>query len=227
MTKLFSLLLISGLLFLSPIGKVFADTSCQPVYGGGQSCVTTGKVTVSKTVQNPQTGQFVDNLTSNESFAPNQNVTFHISITNTGSSVISQIIVKDTLPEIVTFVSGPGSFDTNTRTLTFLEFNLNPNETKSETIQTKSVEASQLPVGDMVTCRANQASITATDTSSGHDSSSFCVQKQVTTKGGLPVFPPSKVMTTPATGPELIPLIGLLPAGLSGWFLRKKSGGKK
>ncbi len=206
------------LLFLSV--KVSASVTCQPVYGGGQSCITIGKVVVNKTVQNPQTGQFVDNLGPNESFSTNQNVTFHISITNTGSSVVPQVIVKDTLPETVTFVSGPGNFDTNTGTLTFLEYNLNPNETRTQTIQAKSVDASQLPASDMVTCRANQASITATDTSSGHDASSFCIQKQITTKGGLPVFPPPKVVTTPPTGPEMLGLIGLIPAGLSGWFLR-------
>jgi hypothetical protein len=31
------------------------------------------------------------------------------------------------------------------------------------------------------------------------------------------------VKTTPATGPEMLPLFGLIPAALGGLFLRKKS----
>src|SRR6266446_5435211 len=46
-----------SLLFTS---NAFADVVCQPVYGGGQTCVTTGNVQVNKKVQNPQTGQFID-----------------------------------------------------------------------------------------------------------------------------------------------------------------------
>lgn len=43
------------------------------------------------------------------------------------------------------------------------------------------------------------------------------------TKGGFPVLPSSPVKTTPATGPEMLPLIGLIPIGLTGVFLRKKA----
>lgn len=221
--------IISLFLVLLSSGTALADTSCQPVYGGGQNCITVGKVLVNKTVQNPQTGQFVDNLGPNDpKFSPNQNVIFNVSITNTGSTTIPQVTVKDVFPGFVTFVSGPGNFDNSTRILTFSESNVNPNETRTETLQVKVVDVSQLPASDMVTCVVNQASITASDTSMSQDNSGFCIQKQqATTKGGLPVFPAPKATTTPSTGPELFSLIGLLPAGLSGWFLRRKSGGKK
>lgn len=42
------------------------------------------------------------------------------------------------------------------------------------------------------------------------------------TKGGFPILPSSPVKITPATGPEMLPLIGLIPMGLAGLFLRKK-----
>ena len=57
------------------------------------------------------------------------------------------------------------------------------------------------------------------------DNSQFCIQKPVLgeTKGGLKVFPAPSVTTTPPTGPEMLPLIGLIPTGVLGFILRKKS----
>ncbi len=220
---LFYLVFISGLILFSP-SSVLADVSCQPIYGGGQNCITTGKISINKTVQNPQNGQFVDNLSVNDpKYSPNQTVTFQISVTNTGSTTVPQVVVKDIFPGYVTFVSGAGNFDNNTKTLTFISYNLNPNETRNFTIQGKVVDTNQLPA-DMITCVVNQSSITATDSSQTQDNSQFCIQKeQVMTKGGLPIVPPGKVITTPATGPEMLGLIGLLPAGIGGWFLRRRS----
>ncbi len=41
--------------------------------------------------------------------------------------------------------------------------------------------------------------------------------------GGFPVMPPSTISKTPATGPESLALFSLIPIGIAGWFLRKKS----
>ncbi|MBI2442621.1 MAG: DUF11 domain-containing protein [Candidatus Levybacteria bacterium] len=43
------------------------------------------------------------------------------------------------------------------------------------------------------------------------------------TKGGQPVYPAPSTTTSPDTGPELLALIGLLPGGAFGWYLRRKS----
>ena len=215
---LFSVALFSGRF-------AFADVNCQPVYGGGQNCITTGTILVNKTVQNPQTGQFVDNLGTNDPrFSAGQAVNFQITLTNTGSTTIPQTAVKDTFPGFVDFTSGNGSFDSNTKTLTFTTDNLNPGETRTFSISGKVIDAKGLPDG--VTCVVNQATATTNTGQMSQDNAQFCIQKQAvttTTKGGLPVLPPPSVTTTPPTGPELLPLIGLLPAGLSGFFLRKKS----
>ncbi len=225
MTKLLSIVFISGLLFLSPIGKVYADVSCQPIYGGGQTCVTTGNILVNKKIQNPQTGEFVDNLNLNDSrFAPGQSVVFQILLTNTGATTILQTKVTDLLPTFITFQAGPGNFDSNTRNLTFTVDNLTSNETRPFTFQARVLDAKDLPDG--VTCDPRTKNLVTATTNTGQtsqDTASFCVEKGLTTKGGFPVFPPPKVFTTPPTGPELIPLISLLPGGAFGWFLRKKS----
>ncbi len=203
----------------------FADVTCQPVYGGGQNCITTGTILVNKKVQNPQTGEFVDNLGTNDPrFSPGQAVNFQITLSNTGSTVIAQTAVKDTFPGFVDFTSGNGSFDSNTKTLTFTTDNLNPGETRTFSVSGKVIDAKGLPDG--VTCVVNQVTATTNTDQMSQDNAQFCIQKQAvttTTKGGLPVLPPPTVTTTPPTGPEFLSLIGLIPAGLSGFFLRKKS----
>lgn len=230
MTKLWNafFVLIFSLAIIFTGNTVFADTVCQPVYGGGQTCVTTGNMFVMKQVQNPQTGQFVDNLTINDHhFAPADIVTFKIFLRNTGGTVIPQTKVFDTLPAFTSFVSGPGIFDQNAKTLTFTVDNLNPGETRDvATIQVQVIDAKGLPDG--TNCEPNSVAATpSTGQPTQTATSFFCIQKSVvTTKGGLPVFPPSKVTTTPSTGPEFLPLISLLPGGAFGWFLRKKTGMK-
>jgi len=224
MTKLFSIFLISAFVFLFSLGKAFAGVSCQPVYGGGQTCITTGNLIINKMVQNPQTGQFVDNLSINDpKFSPNQSVTFQISLTNTGGTTIQQANIRDIFPGFVGFTSGPGNFDQNSKTLSFVTDNLNPSETRNFTLVGKVFDTNQLPANQAITCVVNQATATTNNGQMNQDNVQFCIEKGVTTKGGFPVFPPPKVVTTPPTGPELIPLVGLLPAGISGWFLRKKS----
>lgn len=44
-----------------------------------------------------------------------------------------------------------------------------------------------------------------------------------TTKGGLPVHEPTNATETPATGPETLALVTLLPAAAAGFYLRKKT----
>jgi hypothetical protein len=44
---------------------------------------------------------------------------------------------------------------------------------------------------------------------------------QNTTKGGLPVYEPTKTTQTPATGPEAFALISLIPMAAGGFLLRR------
>src|SRR3989344_1052804 len=120
MKKFILSLFLSSVLFFAVSVSANADSSCQPIYGGGETCVQVGNVFVNKTVQNPQSNSFVDNLGVNDpKYSPSSNVTFHITVTNNGGNTISKITVKDILPQFVNFVSGPGSFDSNSKTLTF------------------------------------------------------------------------------------------------------------
>lgn len=218
---------LTSLFFLFLARSAFADVICQPVYGGGQSCVTTGNILVTKTVQNPQTNQFVQNLGTNDPrFSGNQTVTFQVTVTNTGGQTISQTAVKDTFPGFVNFQLGgtTGLFDNNTKTLTFTVDLLGPNETRNFTVLGKVVDPKDLPNG--ITCVVNQVTATTNTGQMSQANTQFCIERAVattTTKGGLPIVSPSPVSATPATGPELLPLMALLPGGVFGFLLRKKT----
>lgn len=221
-----------SLLAIISAKSAFADgISCQPIYGGGQSCVQSGNVSVNKRVVDPVTNNLVDNLGINDNkFGPEGVVTFQISVTNTGNSQIGTVQIRDIFPQYVDFVSGMGNFDSNSRVLAFDITNLNAGETRSFNIIGKVVKSENLPVDKGIVCVINQA--TAKDASASNqsqDNAQMCIQKSLVTtvptetKGGLKVFPPQKVLTAPATGPEMLPLIALLPTGAFGMFLRKKA----
>lgn len=214
------------------VPSAYADVSCQPIYGGGQNCVQSGNLLIDKKISNPKTNTFTDSIGINDyAFGPENTIVFQISLTNTGATRISKITTKDIFPQFMNFVSGGGNFDSNSKTLSFDVTDLNPNETKTFNITGKIVPANQLPADREVTCLVNQA-VAVTNNQVSQDNVQFCVKRNIATgttvtieeaKGGLKVFPPQKVFTTPSTGPEMLPLIGLFPTGIFGYFLRKKA----
>ena len=228
--------LLLAILFLGLSGARYAYASygsvaCQPVYGGGENCLTVGNILLNKMVLDPSstgkggTENYVDNLSLNTAkYNAGQTIKFKLDITDTGSSTISTVSVTDSLPSYVKFVSGPGNFDSNSNTLTFSLSNLNPSETRSYIIVGKIVDTSALPKGQGVVCTVNQAEATS-DKNQSQDNAQFCIQttQPVTTKGGLPVYPAPVMNQTPATGPEMLPLLGMIPTALAGFALRRKS----
>lgn len=225
---------LSTLMFLGLSGGAFASTGvyggygapCQPVYGGGEVCVSKGNILINKTVQNPESGIFVDNLSlSNDPrFTAGQTVTFQLTITNNGSENFSEVTVTDTFPSFIDFVAGPGSFNQSNRTLTFKIQDLSAGESEVFNIVARVVDSSALPSNQAVSCVINQVKAVSGDSES-NDLSQVCIEKVVTvTKGGLPVMPAPELKETPPTGPEMLSLIGLIPAGVAGFYLRRKAG---
>ncbi|MDP2638307.1 MAG: hypothetical protein Q8P26_04565 [Candidatus Levybacteria bacterium] len=228
---------IGALAFLTAGSLVSAaEVSCQPIYGGGQSCVTNNNVIVNKTVLNPQTNQFVDNLGVNDpKYKAGFIATFQISVTNSGNANIPQIDIKDVFPQYITFNLGAGNFDPNTNTLSFSVNNLAPNETRRFTILGRVFDAAQIPIdlGSSI-CVVNQAIATINNGNLSQDNAQLCIEKPLIpttlqpdvttpTKGGFPVMSPAPITTTPATGPESFALLALVPTLGVGIFLRKIS----
>ena len=201
------------------VSPAFADTNCQPVYGGGQTC-TTGVITIEKDVVNPQTNNDVHDLgVSDPQFRPGQNVVFHITVRNTGSATISSATVKDTFPQYLNFLNGPGNFDGNAKVLTFQVGNLGPNQSQTFTVMGTVVPASQLPANQS-TCVINQASVSTNDNQFAQDSSQFCIQT-ASVLTPVPTYAQPQVVTSPATGASGILLSLLFPRGFAGYFLQK------
>ncbi|MDO8657796.1 MAG: hypothetical protein Q7K55_03585, partial [Candidatus Levybacteria bacterium] len=79
-----------------------AAAECQPIYGGGVSCPQVGNIVINKTVKNPKTNDFVNNLDVNDQkFSPDETVRFRITVTNNGDANMSNINVKDIFPEFI------------------------------------------------------------------------------------------------------------------------------
>lgn len=223
-TILFGTILLAGTLLPT---SAFAE--CTQTYGGSQSCTTSNAFSIEKTVETPGKGggSFVDNLSINDpKYAPTDVVSFKINVKNTGTQVIPTLTVSDTFPQFISFVSGPGSFDSNSKKLTITVTNLQPGQSQTYDVTGKVADANLMPSDQAVVCLINQAAATDNTGATNTSSSQFCVQKSVTgtsqpqvvgtTKGGLPV-------TTPATGPEMLPIMALIPSALAGFALRKKS----
>lgn len=215
--------------FLFFISAAQAAVICQPIYGGGETCVQAENIKADKKVLNPLNNAFVDNLTldmTNSRYTPNDRIVFQLSITNTGSATINNIAVEDIFPQFVDFAAGPGNYDSKTRTLSLALPDVKQNETRVINIAGNIVASDKFPLEKGVTCMVNQLVASVKDTGSSSDNAQFCVETgkaSIVTKGGVSVFPAPVTSKTPATGPELLFLIALLPSGIIGYFLRKKA----
>lgn len=199
----------------TPIKSVEA---CQTTYGGGSTCETT-QLLLDKTVKNPKSTVYVDNLGTNDpKYNPDGTVSFKLKVTNTGASTLSKVTVTDTLPDFVTFTDG------DAKVHTFTLDDLKPNESRIIDISAKIATSNALPNDKGITCVTNSAKATS-DSLESTDTAQFCVEKSIlsTTKGGNVVYPVPAAKTTPPTGPEALALVGLLPTSMLGFVLRKKA----
>lgn len=201
-----SLLVISSVVVPAAIaaGTTEDPAKCQPIYGGGDSCVKTPNIEVNKTVQNPKNQSYVDNLgVADAKFAPTQVVPFKITVKNTSDVKLTNIVIKDVMPQTLDFSGGIGDFDAKTRTLTIKLETLDGGEVRDFYVQGKVVAKDKLPADQGVSCIVNQAIVTAAD-KTAQDNAQFCIEKDITppvtktnpvypnqpvTKGGQPVAP--------------------------------------
>lgn len=242
MAKLYFLIaILPALLFFQFADTAYAGSSS--VYGSSD-CQTYGSnncesvsLLVDKKIADPTTvdvkgknpSNYQDNWGPNTSkYVPGQHVPFQITVKNTGTKTLTNLTVKDILPQYIKYVSG-GSYDGNAKTVVVKIDKLTPNESKTVDIVGQIVSSGELPSDQTIVCgdqTTNQAIVTV-DSLSEKDNAQLCIQKEavggVETKGGLKVFPAPKATTTPPTGPELLGLIALLPAGIGGLILRRKS----
>jgi uncharacterized repeat protein (TIGR01451 family) len=73
---------------------------------------TTGNLTIQKTVRNITTGQTSYSESANAQ--NNERVAFQIQLQNTGGSALNNVVVRDTLPSYLSYVSGTARLDGST-----------------------------------------------------------------------------------------------------------------
>lgn len=206
----FSFILISSLVTAN---QVKASGGCVPVYGGGVECPRAGQVLIDKKVLNPATNQFVDNLTpADPKYRPEQIVTFRLIVKNSGDQTLDTITVSDNIPQFVEYVPDFGSYDPNTKTVSFTVNNLTAGETRQFDLKARVVHPAVLPAEKNIICPVNVATA-ATGGLSDRDESQFCIEKQMV------------VPQVPQAGPEhwILSFAGLATAFVIGKFLRNKA----
>lgn len=200
--------IIFSFLAVSPVFADGINPACPSVYGA--TCPA-GQLTLDKKIQNPKTGELMEAINANDiTFVADQEVNFRIEVKNIGSTNLNSILVQDILPGFVTFVSGPGNFDANSKTLSWTVDNLKAAESRFFSVKTKIKPQNELPQSS-ITCLTNFAQASK-DNLSAKDTAVFCIQTpNVTGKGA--VLPAEQL---PKTGLPLVAwsLVGLLPAGL-------------
>ncbi len=179
-TALTLLALSAGVSFAASTN--YGTNQCQPIYGGGESCVKTPQFEINKTVKNPQSGAFVDNLgVSDAKYRSGETVIFKITVRNTTGDTLKNVVVKDILPDFVDFVEGMGgTFDQNSKTLTIKIDSLAKDESRDFFVKVKVRGNDKLPSDQNIVCVVNQSIITV-DNKTGQDNASVCIEKGVPT----------------------------------------------
>lgn len=206
---LFSLFVFGFLFFVS---SVKAD--CVGQYGQyGQTC-NSYNILVDKMVQKPGTSEYVDNLSvSDPRYKPSEYVMFKVTIKNTSTTTFGGMTAKDFVPDYLTPVEGPGTFDSSTRIISWDAGFFNVDEQKTWYFKMQVNSQANLPADQGLFCLVNKAQAWS-NTTADDDSSQFCIEKQVvgTTK-------------VPNAGPEMgLALMAIQLAGVgAGIYLRKRA----
>lgn len=200
------------------VSPVKADSAQYGQYGPGQPNQNilidkmVGKPTVTK--GGNAEANYVDNYSSSDPrFKPADMVFFRLKVKNTSNTKLVNVQVKDFVPTYIEPVEGPGSFDSNTRTITFGAGDFNAGEEKTYYLKMKVLDQNKLPSDKGIMCIVNKAQA-YTDKAFDDDTAQFCVEKQV--QGATKV---------PQAGPEMgiILFAGQLAALATGVYMKKRS----
>jgi hypothetical protein len=176
---IFSFLLLTGSVSASCGGQY--ESPCQSY-----------SMLVDKMVQIPGTSNYVDNLSvSDPRYKPSEFVMFKVTIKNTSTTSFGGMTAKDFIPNYLTPIEGPGTFDPGTRTISWDAGSFSVDEQKTYYFKMQINSQANLPADQGLFCLVNKAQAWS-NTTTDDDSSQFCVEKQVAA--------PPKV---PSAGPEL------------------------
>lgn len=163
--------------------------NCFELFNGGNSCETSEVLTIDKSIQNPQNGQFVDLLEPDQTtIRPENTVIFRISVTNTGDNTLENIAITDQFSNALTFTtSQQGTHSAENNTLTYTIGSLPEGETVSFDVQTRIKPSGDLQaVAGGPVCLTNIATV-----QTGDERASDNVQFCIVTDASAPTLLPS------------------------------------
>lgn len=208
-------IIISILFLLSTVKPIVADYGQYGQYGGS---TPSQNILIEKMVGKPNTTkgktvEYVNNLSpADPRYVPNQEVYFKIRVKNTSTVKLTNITIKDIVPNYIEPLTGPGTFDRNSMKITFSAGDFDPDQEKTFYVTMQVLSQDKLPADKGLFCLVNKAEANG---SNAFDSSSsqFCVEKQV-----------AGVTQVPKAGPEMgILLLGLNITGIGiGLALKKR-----
>ncbi len=184
-------------------------------YGGGAPSYT---ISIDKTVGIGGTTKggittYVDNYAiSDPRFKPTQKVYFQVKVKNTSNTTLTNVEVKDVMPSYVEAVEGPGTYDQNTKTISWKYDQLKAGEEKVEKLVAQIFTQNNLPADKGIMCLTNKATVKV-GSAYDEDTAQFCIEKEVV-----------GVKQVPTAGPELGLLVTALSfAGLgAGIYIKKR-----
>ncbi len=184
-------------------------------YGQYGAPAPSQSILIEKFVAKPSSSSdFIDNLSpSDPRFSPDQTVNFKLTVKNTSDTTLTNVTVKDFVPDFLQPMSGPGNFDSSSKTISFGAGDFAPNEEKTYFLTMKVVSQNQLPADKGIVCVVNKGQA-SNDNVSDDDTSQLCIEKQVV-----------GVVQIPYAGPELgaaILTFNTLVLG-AGLWLRKRT----
>lgn len=157
---------------------------------------------------------FVDNLSvSDPRFSPQQEVLFKLVVKNTSDVTLSNVEVKDFVPDFLEPVEGPGTFDSASRTITFNAGDFAVNEEKTYFLRMRFVSQDRLPSDKGILCLVNKAEARTSEVFD-EDTAQLCLEKEVV---GAP--------QQPSAGPEaglVLLAFNALAAGAGIWLRKRK-----
>lgn len=160
--------------------------------------------------------EYVDNLTpSDVRFQPGMDIYFKLRVKNTSSVSMNNVMVQDKVPSYMEPIEGPGTFDSNSRIITFNAGVFAPNEEKIYYFKMQFLAQDKLPADRGLICVSNYARA-FTNNASDDDTAQACVEKQV-----------MGVKAAPKAGPEMNILLVAGQLGMLGIGLKLKMKAKK
>lgn len=158
--------------------------------------------------------EYVDNLTpSDPRFRPGQEIYFKIKIKNTSNRDITNVTVKDFVPNYIEPIQGPGSWDSQNRVITWNAGDFRVDEEKVYYLKATIYPQDKLPADKGLFCLVNRSQAWFENTTDD-DSSQFCIEKEVL-----------GVSKVPSAGAEfgLLILAGNILSASIGLYLKKRT----